>query len=265
MKHFTYHIPEEKPRLVLSDDGYSDLEQQLNNLNARFQLREVELTYKKDMYFFGEITNTADVSAFIRQNILQGIEIQEHFIALFLNNANKVIGYYHHSRGTQTSTPVDIKLLTATAVRVLSRAVIVAHNHPSGSTKPSDADRAVTKRIKTALGHFDIQLLDHLIITANGYYSFAEGAEPSLSGMISGIEGGPDSESGPDPIEKPLREEIMRQFKRITRANAPNLYAMLSTREGYCDAEEQVIRRVLHDGLVPEAVIPMIEQEMEMV
>jgi hypothetical protein len=57
----------------------------------------------------------------------------------------------------------------------------------------------------------------------------------------------------------------MRQFKRITRANAPNLYAMLSTREGYCDAEEQVIRRVLHDGLVPEAVIPMMEQEMEMV
>ena len=277
MKHFTYHIPEEKPRLVLSDDGYSDLEQQLNNLNARFQLREVELTYKKDMYFFGEITNTADVSAFIRQNILQGIEIQEHFIALFLNNANKVIGYYHHSRGTQTSTPVDIKLLTATAVRVLSRAVIVAHNHPSGSTKPSDADRAVTKRIKTALGHFDIQLLDHLIITANGYYSFAEGAEPSLSGMVSGrfsemeygqesgMVGGMDGDASPDPIEKPLREEIMRQFKRITRANAPNLYAMLSTREGYCDAEEQVIRRVLHDGLVPEAVIPMMEQEMEMV
>ena len=73
MKHFTYHIPEEKPRLVLSDDGYSDLEQELNNLNARFQLREVELTYKKDMYFFGEITNTADVSSFIRQNILQGL------------------------------------------------------------------------------------------------------------------------------------------------------------------------------------------------
>jgi DNA repair protein RadC len=265
MKHFTYHIPEEKPRLVLSDDGYSDLEQQLNNLNARFQLREVELTYKKDMYFFGEITNTADVSAFIRQNILQGIEIQEHFIALFLNNANKVIGYYHHSRGTQTSTPVDIKLLTATAVRVLSRAVIVAHNHPSGNTKPSDADRAVTKRIKTALGHFDIQLLDHLIITANGYYSFAEAAEPSLSGMEYGQEFGMEGNDSPDPIEKPLREEIMRQFKRITRANAPNLYAMLSTREGYCDAEEQVIRRVLHDGLVPEAVIPLIEQEMEMV
>jgi hypothetical protein len=168
---------------------------------------------------------------------------------------------------------VDIKLLTATAVRVLSRAVIVAHNHPSGNTKPSDADRAVTKRIKTALGHFDIQLLDHLIITANGYYSFAEAAEPSLSGMVSGLasemeygqEFGMEGNDSPDPIEKPLREEIMRQFKRITRANAPNLYAMLSTREGYCDAEEQVIRRVLHDGLVPEAVIPLIEQEMEMV
>ena len=74
-----------------------------------------------------------------------------------------------------------------------------------------------------------------------------------------------EGDGSPDPIEKPLREEIMRQFKRITRANAPNLYAMLSTREGYCDAEEQVIRRVLHDGLVPEAVIPMMEQEMEMV
>jgi|GEM_PF-251233 len=257
MKPIPYHIPINKPQLVLNEDNFSDLEQQLSDLDAQFRLREVELTFKRDMYFFGEVRSSQDVSSLIRQNILNGIEIQEHFIALFMNNSNQIIGYYHHSRGTISSTPVDIQLLTATAVRVLARGVIVAHNHPSGSLKPSEADRSVTQRIREALKHFDIKLLDHLIITSKGYYSFADSGEGSL--------GGTKEEGKPSQIEELLREEIMRQFKKTTKASSPNLFAILSTQEGYRQAEEIVIRRVLHDGLVPEAIIPLVEQEMEMV
>jgi hypothetical protein len=191
--------------------------------------------------------------------ILPGIEVQEHFIALFVNNAHRLIGYYYHSKGSLNSTQIDVQLLTATALRILAKGVIVAHNHPSGSLRPSEADRKVTARMREALRSFDITLLDHLIITATDYYSFADEGEASLAGVEN------DSKKNPDPTEQLLREEIMRQFKKTTPANAPNLYAMLTTPGGYLEAEQLVIQRVLHDQLVPEAVIPLIEQEMEMV
>ena len=92
MKPIPYHIPINKPQLVLNEDNFSDLEQQLSDLDAQFRLREVELTFKRDMYFFGEVRSSQDVSSLIRQNILNGIEIQEHFIALFMKNSNQIIG-----------------------------------------------------------------------------------------------------------------------------------------------------------------------------
>lgn len=257
MKPYMYSLPEEKPRLVLNEDRFSDLEKQLNDLDAQYRLREVELTFKKDMYFFGDVKSAHDVGSFIRHKILNGIEVQEHFIALFLNTANQVIGYYHHSSGTLTSTLVDIQLLAATALRVLARGVVIAHNHPSGNLRPSEADRSITQRIRTALQYFDIKLLDHLILTAKGYYSFAEERESSLSGP-------PDQSSKPHPTQDLLRTEIMRQFKKTTAASTPNLFALISTPQGYLEAEEMVIRKVLREGMVPEAVIPLLEQEMEM-
>jgi hypothetical protein len=264
MKHQTYIIPPTKPQLVLSEENYSDLEQQLLDLDASYKLREVELTFKKDLYFFGEINSSRDISKFLRDMILPGIEVQEHFIALFVNNAHRLIGYYYHSKGSLNSTQIDVQLLTATALRILAKGVIVAHNHPSGSLRPSEADRKVTTRMREALRSFDITLLDHLIITATDYYSFADEGEASLAGHeMQGILQG--NSKHPDPTEQLLREEIMRQFKKTTPANAPNLYAMLTTPGGYLEAEQMVIQRVLHDQLVPEAVIPLIEQEMEMV
>ena len=65
--------------------------------------------------------------------------------------------------------------------------------------------------------------------------------------------------------EKVCGEEILKQFKRVTEANAPNLYELLHSREGYAKAEEMVIRKVIHDQMIPAAVIPLIEQELEMI
>ena len=253
---FRYTIPDPKPQLVLDPEGFDDLESQLTQLDAEFKLREVELTFKKEKYFFGDVGSAQDVFRFVKNNIQSGIEVQEHFVALFLNQANRIIGYYHHSMGTINSTQVDIEVLAAAAVKILAKAVIVAHNHPSGKLIPSEADRNVTRKLKAALQLFDIHLLDHLIVTNDGYYSFAEQNE----GALSGLSGHPVAE-----VEKALREEILKQIKKLTPANAPNLYAFASSPQGYLEIEEMIVRRVLKEGLPPVSAIPLIEQEMDMI
>jgi DNA repair protein RadC len=98
----------------------------------------------------------------------------EEFYALYLNQANKVIKTKHISKGGIAGTVVDVKLILKEAVQILAQGMIICHNHPSGNLRPSDSDIQLTKKIKDAAGHFDIKLLDHLIISQTGYYSFAD-------------------------------------------------------------------------------------------
>ena len=100
--------------------------------------------------------------------------MQEQFIVLMLNNSNKVVGFYPLSSGGLTSTVVDVRLIFATAIKTLATAIIIAHNHPSGQTNPSGSDKHITEKIKKAGEVLDIKLLDHLIITDETYYSFAD-------------------------------------------------------------------------------------------
>lgn len=100
--------------------------------------------------------------------------IQEQFIVIMVNNSNNVIGYYQLSSGGITSTVVDIRLLFATAIKSLATGIILAHNHPSGQTRPSQADIEITKKIKKAGEVLDIKLLDHLILTHETYFSFQD-------------------------------------------------------------------------------------------
>lgn len=103
------------------------------------------------------------------------IELHESFKILLLNNGNQVKGIYQISSGGITGTVVDVRLLFAVALKSLSVGIIITHNHPSGILKPSNADEALTTKIKKASELFDIRLLDHIIITPNGdYFSFAD-------------------------------------------------------------------------------------------
>jgi DNA repair protein RadC len=102
------------------------------------------------------------------------IEWTEEFIMLCLNNANKVIGYYRVSKGGMMATVADTRVIATVALQTLAVRVIIAHNHPSGSLRPSEADKNATNKIKGALNLLEIDLLDHLIITKNGYYSFSD-------------------------------------------------------------------------------------------
>ncbi len=250
-----YNQPSIQPQMVFDKSSYGDLETQIDELDAEFKIREIEVTFNKEAYFFGQVNNTNDVYNFLKSQILKGIEVQEHFIALYLNQANKIIGYYHHSTGTINATMVDTEIVAAVALKTLAKSVIISHNHPSGNLQPSEADRQLTRRIKESLKLFDVHLIDHIIVTKNGYYSFADSSESSLRG----------TSDKPNPLELKLREEILKQLKKVTLANAPNLFAMMQSPGGYEQVEQMVIRKVLHDQMVPAAVIPMIESEMQMI
>ena len=103
------------------------------------------------------------------------IEMQEYFKILLLNNSNIVKGIYEVSKGGITVTLVDLRILFAVVLKSLSTAIILLHNHPSGTLKPSEADRQLTQKIIKAGELLDVKVLDHLIITPKKeYYSFAD-------------------------------------------------------------------------------------------
>lgn len=103
------------------------------------------------------------------------IELLETFKVIYMNNSNNAKGIVEHSKGGITGTIVDIRVIMATALKSLSVGLILAHNHPSGTLKPSKSDIALTKKIKQAAEYFDIKVLDHLIIIpGNKYFSFAD-------------------------------------------------------------------------------------------
>ncbi len=101
------------------------------------------------------------------------IDMQEEFKVMLLNRGNKVIGVYEASAGGLTGTVADPRLILAAAIKSLAVSIILSHNHPSGNLKPSRADEELTQKIKVAASYHDIKVIDHIIITSEGYYSFA--------------------------------------------------------------------------------------------
>jgi len=106
---------------------------------------------------------------------LESIDITEDFNALFLDRANKVVGWAAISKGGCSATVVDTKIIFSHALLCNAHALIVFHNHPSGNTQPSTADIGITQKIVAAGKVLDISVLDHIILEPNGtYYSFAD-------------------------------------------------------------------------------------------
>jgi DNA repair protein RadC len=98
----------------------------------------------------------------------------EEFWVLYLNNSNKVIYKSQLSKGGITGTVVDVRLIFKTALENNATSIILTHNHPSGKLQASDADVAITKKLKLAGEQLDIKVLDHIIITETDYYSFQD-------------------------------------------------------------------------------------------
>lgn len=105
------------------------------------------------------------------------IEIFECFYAMYLNRANKILSVMLISEGGTSGTVTDIKKILAPAILQNASGIIISHNHPSGNVRPSEADKQTTEKISHACKLMDIELLDHLILTDESYYSFADEGE----------------------------------------------------------------------------------------
>jgi len=102
------------------------------------------------------------------------IEHKESFKMLLLNRANKVLGITTISEGGLSGTVTDVRLIFQYAIKANASGIIVAHNHPSGNSNPSESDLKITNKIKEAGNIMDVQLLDHLIISEKEYFSYAD-------------------------------------------------------------------------------------------
>jgi len=119
-----------------------------------------------------KITSSNSVFEYVQPII--GELPHEEFWILYLNNSNKIIKSAQLSKGGITGTVVDVRLAFKDALQLGAVGIILAHNHPSGTLKPSQADIQLTKKLKTAGDSLDIKVLDHLIITEKAYFSFAD-------------------------------------------------------------------------------------------
>jgi DNA repair protein RadC len=98
----------------------------------------------------------------------------EEFWIIYLNNSNKILSKSQLSKGGITGTLVDIRIVFKAALEIGATALILCHNHPSGTLVPSDADKQITKKLKLAGESLEIKVLDHLIVTENSYFSFVD-------------------------------------------------------------------------------------------
>jgi DNA repair protein RadC len=118
------------------------------------------------------IKTSKDIAQYLRAIIKDfGYEV---FAVLYLNKANKVNHFEIISRGGLTGTVADPRVILKIALEQEATSIILCHNHPSGNLRPSKADEALTQKIKTAAAYLDIVIMDHLIVSEEGYYSFSD-------------------------------------------------------------------------------------------
>lgn len=121
-----------------------------------------------------QLKSSKESCQYIRQFYGDDLDVYESFFILLLNRANMIIGYAKISQGGICGTVVDKKIIAKYCLDTLASGVILAHNHPSGNTSPSKADINITNDLKQTLSLFDCLVLDHIILTENSYYSFAD-------------------------------------------------------------------------------------------
>jgi DNA repair protein RadC len=159
-----------------------EMQERMKQYNT--DLPEFGLTKTKSGIPRVKIGCSRDSAEYIYKFYGSDIEIIESFFVLMLNNSNNTVGYVKISTGGITGTLVDIRVLAHYAVQSFAVGVILAHNHPSGTLKPSEADKSLTRKIKNGLELLDIKVLDHIILAPKlddvaewdtpGYFSFAD-------------------------------------------------------------------------------------------
>lgn len=147
--------------------------------DKHFICHEVSIIYHRPLFDNSKrISSSETVIAILRDYLGNlSLDYKEYFWVLLLSRANQVLGISTTGVGNTTSVGVNIREIVQLALLSNATAVVVAHNHTGGTLTPSEADKNCTEKIKAALNLVDIKLLDHLILTSEGYYSFSDEKE----------------------------------------------------------------------------------------
>ena len=142
-----------------------------------FEVAEVQLIYKSKVKasLRPKITKSADAFEVLKKHWNQDrLEFVEEFKVMLLNRANRVLGIIEISSGGISGTVADPKVIFAAAIKSAASQVLLVHNHPSGNLVPSQADINLTRKLKSAGELLDINVVDHIILTSESYFSFAD-------------------------------------------------------------------------------------------
>jgi len=139
-------------------------------------IHEVEIHYKRPHFdMMKQISCSSDAEQISRKFINGNrIDLKEFFWVILLNNSNKILGISEISTGGATGVIVNTREIIMLMIRSNSTGVILGHNHPSGKLTPSEADKKITESINKLAVLINAKVLDHLIITSEDYYSFAD-------------------------------------------------------------------------------------------
>jgi DNA repair protein RadC len=146
-------------------------------VKKQFELAEIQLSYKITVKPSSrpKIRTSKDTYEILLESWDDSrIEFVEQFKVMFLNRANKVLGIFEVSTGGVAGTVADPKVIFAAAIKTNASGMILSHNHPSGNLIASKSDIELTKRLKEGGRLLEIELLDHVIISTEGYFSFAD-------------------------------------------------------------------------------------------
>lgn len=138
-------------------------------------IRETRVSCIHSKQTLFKIRSASDVATFVRSVLTDNS--REHFVAMFLDAMHQVTAYSIVSIGIANSAPVTPREVFQRAIVAGAISIVVAHNHPSGSTLPSDEDHKVTKRLFESGALLGIKLLDHVVVADNEHYSFSENGD----------------------------------------------------------------------------------------
>lgn len=148
----------------------------MKQLNEACLIPEIQVVYHSSISKDSKVVKSSKDAFDIFSSVydMTTIEWREEFRVLYLTRINDVLGVHLIGIGSATGTVVNIKAIVAVSSKINASGIILCHNHPSGSLKPSDSDIALTRKVGKGLELVEAKLLDHLIITKQGYFSFAD-------------------------------------------------------------------------------------------
>jgi len=157
-------------------DGITFNNRKMPTILSLSTLNEIKVTYSSKVKATEriKIASSESAASLLRSLWSDKMEIQEEFNILLLNRANAVLGWFNVSKGGTSATIVDPKIIFSVALKCNAHGIILSHNHPSGNFQPSESDIALTSKLKNGGALLEIAILDHIIITSETYYSFAD-------------------------------------------------------------------------------------------